>query len=129
MILVRMFRLAALLSAVIAVSGCSTFTSTTDGVAVTVEGITDTTSSTTDLVTPDSDGKAAAFVSARFEILRYEAARGSGENLVTLAALLGEPDPAHFALWMKNNYDDLFAGLAHPRELLARIEYQRGRLG
>ena len=81
---------------------------------------------TTSTSSASTDNK-SAFVESRFAAIRYDAARGYGENLDTLATLLGEPDRAEFARWMKAHYGDLFVGLDTPSELLARIETQRGR--
>lgn len=78
---------------------------------------------TSDLSTDDK----SAFVESRFAAIRYDAARGYGENLDTLATLLGEPDRAEFARWMKAHYSDLFVGLDAPSELLVRLETQRSR--
>ena len=77
---------------------------------------------------PSKDDK-SAFVDSRFAAIRYDAARGYGENLDTLATLLGEPDRAEFAHWMKAHFENLFVGLDRPSELLVRIEVLRGREG
>jgi hypothetical protein len=103
------------------ISSCSVINTVGEGVSSTVEGISAISSSTT------PDGKSAAFVEERFASIRSEAARGEGEHLDTLAKLLGEPDRADFARFMKERYDDLFTGLQQPRELLARIDRYRGR--
>lgn len=102
------------------VSGCSIINTVGDGLSSTVEGITDVTSSST------SDEASASFVETRFASIRTEAARGEGENLDSLAKLLGETDRADFARFMKERYGELFTGLQQPRELLARIDRYRG---
>ena len=101
---------------------CSVIETVVDGVSGTVEGISQTTSSTT------SDDKSATFVETRFAAIRSEAARGEGEHLDSLAKLLGETDRADFARFMKQHYSDLFVELQEPRELLTRIDhYRHGR--
>lgn len=101
-------------------SGCSTVNTVGDALSSTVEGITDVTSSST------SDEASASFVETRFASIRTEAARGEGENLDSLAKLLGEADRADFARFMQQRYGELFTGLEQPRELLARIDRYRG---
>src|SRR5882672_4262304 len=66
------------------------------------------------------DSKKSAFVNDRFKAIRAEAARGQGENVEALAAMLGEPDRKEFARWMQTNYTPLFTDLKTPDELLAR---------
>lgn len=100
---------------------CSVINTATEGVGSTVEGITNATRSTT------SDDKSASFIENRFASIRAEAARGGGENLDSLAKLLGETDRADFARFMKTRYADLFTDLERPRDLLARIDRYRGR--
>lgn len=85
------------------------------------------TTTSTSSTTGSSKNERTAFVESRFAAIRYDAARGYGENLDTLASLLGEPDRREFARWMKANYRDLFAGPDIPSQLLARIETQRNR--
>mgnify|MGYP005845455693 CR=1 FL=1 len=107
-------------------SACSALSTTTDGIAAGFGSTTDATGSTT------PDGKSAAgarpeaFVRHRFEAIRFEAARGEGENIETLAMLLGERDRAGFGQWMKRHYATLFADLRQPVDLLTRIERGRG---
>ncbi len=108
-----------LLALAAASTGCSFISTTTDTTSDMVYSITDGISSTT----PSS--AAVEFVNARFDALRAEAARGEGENLDSLAALLGERDRAVFAGFMKDHYAALFANLDEPRGLLARIEAER----
>ena len=105
--------------------GCSMIGTTTNGVSSTVGSIGDATSSTTGAF----KGGKSAFVESRFAAIRYDAARGYGENLDTLATLLGEPDRAEFARWMKVHYGELFMDLDTPSELLVRIEARRSREG
>jgi hypothetical protein len=99
--------------------GCSVLQTVTNGVSSTVDGMTNVTSSST------SDQQSSAFVETRFAAIRSEAARGAGEDLDSLAKLLGEPDRVAFARFMKERYTDLFTGLREPRELLARIHHFR----
>ena len=89
--------------------------------------ISTTSSQTSSYTTDGFEDDKAAFVESRFDAIRYDAARGYGENLDTLATLLGEPDRAEFARWMKAHFGDLFVGLDTPSELLVRIEAQRSR--
>lgn len=100
---------------------CSVINTVGEGLSSTVEGITNVTSSTT------SDDKSASFIEDRFASIRAEAARGEGENLDSLAKLLGETDRADFARFMKARYADLFTDLEQPRDLLSRIDRYRGR--
>lgn len=100
--------------------GCSVLQTVTDGVGSTVDGMTNVTSSTT------SDEQSSAFVETRFAAIRSEAAHGAGEDLDSLARLLGETDRVAFARFMKERYTDLFTGLKEPRDLLGRIHYFRG---
>lgn len=110
-------------------SACSAFSTTTDSIAAGFGSTTDGSRSTT------PDGKSAkgerpeAFVRHRFEAIRFEAARGEGENIDTLAVLLGERDRAAFGHWMKRNYATLFSDLRQPVDLLTRIEQSRGQNG
>ncbi len=117
------------LAVLVALGGCSLFTSTTDGIAAGFGSTTDASGSTT----PDSKSargvQAEAFVRERFEAIRFEAARGGGENIDALAMLLGESDRAQFGRWMKQNYAGLFRDLEQPVELLVRIEARRARSG
>jgi hypothetical protein len=108
-------------------TACSAFSTTTDGIAAGFGSTTDGSRSTT----PDSKSargeRPEAFVRHRFEAIRFEAARGEGENIDTLAVLLGERDRAGFGQWMKRNYATLFADLRQPVDLLTRIEQRRGQ--
>lgn len=107
----------------LAVTGCSAFTTTTDGVTSAFNSVTDTISSTT------GSKSAGAFVGTRFAAIRFEAAKGEGEHLDSLAQLLGESDRPAFARFMKDNYARLFEGLSEPQELVSRIELYRGARG
>ena len=111
----------------LALGACSSIATTTDTTSAAIKTVSDTTSSTTDVVTPE--GSKSAFVHERFDALRVEAARGDGENLDSLAVLLGETDRAAFSRWMKANYVLLFSDIQKPEELLARIERYRGSRG
>ncbi len=102
-------------------SGCSTPTGTTSDVT---ESATNSVSKISQSSSDDS--KKTAFINDRFEAIRFEAAKGGGENIDALAALLGEPDRQDFARWMKTNYAPLFADLRQPTELLTRIREHRG---
>ncbi len=110
-------------------SACSAITTTTDGISAGFGSTTDASASTM----PDSRSatgtRPEAFVRERLEAIRFEAARGEGENLDALAALLGERDRTAFGQWMKRNYATLFADLRQPGDLLARIERGRGHSG
>jgi Protein of unknown function (DUF3015) len=107
-------------------AGCQVLSTTTNSVTSALNSLSDTASSTSG---SSGSGNKSAFVGTRFEAIRFEAARGEGENLDSLAQLLGEPDRAAFAQWMHANYARLFTGLAGPDELLARIEEYRGYRG
>jgi hypothetical protein len=117
------FTRAGLLALPLAVTGCSMFTTTTDGVTSAFNSVTDTISSTT------GSKSAGAFVGTRFAAIRFEAAKGEGEHLDSLAQLLGETDRPAFARFMKDNYARLFEGLSEPQELVSRIELYRGARG
>jgi hypothetical protein len=116
------FTRAGLLALPLAVTGCSMFTTTTDTTTSAVNSVTDAISSTT-----GDSKKAGAFVDTRFAAIRFEAAKGEGEHLDSLAALLGEQDRAGFARFMQDNYAQLFTNLDTPQELLVRIEQRRPR--
>ena len=109
--------------------GCSGFVTTTNGVTSSAQSIGDASTSTSDgttnLFKSKDDAKTAAFVNGRFEAIRYQAARGAGEDLDALATLLHEPDRAQFARWMKDHYEGLFSGVVEPRELLVRLDFYR----
>lgn len=92
-----------------------------------VSQVSSTSSRLSSSTSGTSEGDKSAFVEARFAAIRYDAARGYGENLDTLATLLGEPDRVEFARWMKAHYGDLFVGLDAPSQLLVRIEARRRR--
>jgi Protein of unknown function (DUF3015) len=100
---------------------CSIIDTVGESLSSTADGMTNVTSSTT------SDDKSASFIENRFASIRAEAARGEGENLDSLAKLLGETDRADFARFMKARYADLFTDLEQPRDLLSRIDRYRSR--
>jgi hypothetical protein len=118
-----MFTRMSLLVLPLAVTGCSIFISTSDGVTSAINSVTDSISSTTDSKSTN------AFIGARFAAIRFEAAKGEGEHLDSLAQLLGETDRPAFARFMKDNYASLFEGLSEPQELVSRIELYRGTRG
>jgi predicted small secreted protein len=109
-----------LLSACALLAGCETVTDLG-------QSATDTVSSAVSSSTPESSKR--AFVNDRFKAIRAEAAKGQGENVEALAAMLGERDRQEFARWMQANYAPLFTDLKTPDELLARIENRRGDRG
>jgi hypothetical protein len=111
-----------LLGAGALLAGCVTDT-TSDVVQSATNTVTGVLSSTS----PDSDR--SAFVSDRFKAIRAEAAKGQGENVDALAAMLGESDREEFARWMQTNYKPLFTDLKTPEELLARIKNLRSSNG
>ncbi len=120
---------AAVLGVAVLLGGCVTAT-TTDGVETTTDGVEAVTKSVSSISHSTSgDEKKTAFVTDRFEAIRFESAKGAGENVETLAALLGETDAKVFARWMKANYAPLFADLKNPQELLARIQAHRNTSG
>ena len=102
--------------------GCSTTPTgtTSDTIGSTTNGVSKVVSSTS----PDS--MKSAFVNDRFEAIRFESAKGEGENVESLATLLGEQDRKGFAVWMKTNYQPLFTELKKPDDLLLRIQQRRG---
>jgi len=117
---IGLFGCATLLGACVTTTAPTTTLETiTDGLKSTSNAVTNVVSSTT----PDS--KKSAFVTDRYDAIRFEAAKGEGENIDSLATLLGENDRGDFAQWMKANYTPLFANLKEPKELLARIERRR----
>ena len=103
-------------------TGCVTET-TTDVLKSATGTVTGVLSSTS----PDS--AKTAFVNDRFKAIRADAARGEGENVDALAAMLGEPDRKEFARWMQTNYAPLFTDLKKPDDLLTRIQSRRGSSG
>jgi hypothetical protein len=120
-------RVALAAGAALSLSACSMLTTTTDGIAAGFGSTTDGSRSTTPDGKSARGAQAEVFVRERFEAIRFEAARGQGENIESLAALLGERDRAAFGQWMKHNYAVLFTDLGEPTDLLARIEQRRGR--
>jgi len=99
-----------ILVAAISVTGC------------TITDVTSSTSGTLDTVTPDVTLN--NFVNLRLASIQKEAAQGSGENLETLAKLMGKSDKQAFSTWVHSNYDVLFSNLQEPSQLISRIEIQ-----
>lgn len=112
-----------IICAAVWLGGCGMPGTTTDVAQSVTNTVTDASKSTT------PDKKKSAFVNDRFDAIRFEAAKGGGENVEALAVLLGEPDAQAFARWMKTNYAPLFADLRKPDELLVRIQVRRGISG
>lgn len=56
----------------------------------------------------DDFAQAHDFADSQSVALRREAATGSGENIDSLAALLGEDNNDAFGRWMQNNYAELY---------------------
>ena len=75
-----------------------------------VESVTNSITNVTESTTP-SDKNKSAFIKDRFDAIRFEAAKGEGENIDTLAAMLGETNRQEFARWMQNHYASLFGDL------------------
>lgn len=92
----------------------------------TITEVTSTTSGAVDAVTPDVTLN--KFVDMRLVSIKKEAAMGEGENLDTLAALMGKTDKHAFSNWLHNNYEDLFQNLKEPAQLISRIETQGSEL-
>ena len=88
----------------------------------TIVEVTSSTSGTLDAVTPDITLN--KFVDLRFANIQKDAAQGDGENLDTLAKLMGKSDRKAFSTWVHNNYENLFSDLAEPSQLISRIETQ-----
>lgn len=109
-------------------AGCSLITSTNDAIVDSFHATTNSSSSTSHSFGGDQskrNGQAVAFVQSQLPYIREDAARGSGEDLNTLAYLLGEKDPQAFAQWMQGHYRVLFTHLKQPRDLLTRIHAYR----
>lgn len=69
----------------------------------------------------DNDfAQAQDFADTQAVALRREAATGEGENLDSLAALLGEQDPAAFGQWMQAHYAELYGDKMQAQPNLAR---------
>ena len=83
---------------------------------------TSTTSGVVDTVTPDITLN--KFVNLRLASIQKEAAQGQGENLDTLASLMGKSDKQAFSSWVHSNYNQLFSDLNEPSQLISRIESQ-----
>lgn len=112
--------------------GCSAISTTTDTTAAIGSGITNavgaSTNGTTNMSKSDDAElvRATAFVKSQMVFLRRDAAAGEGENLDTLASLMGEPDKQAFARWMQAHYQSLFDVQRSPEALVNYIATQRG---
>ena len=109
-------------------AGCSLITSTNDAIVNSFHATTNSSSSTSHSFGGDQskrNGQAVAFVQSQLPYIRADAARGSGEDLNTLAYLLGEKNQQAFAQWMQSHYQVLFTNLKQPRDLLTRIHTYR----
>lgn len=70
----------------------------------------------------DNFAQAHDFADSQSVALRREAATGGGENLDSLAALLGEDNPDAFGRWMQANYAELYGPQApQNRNVVDRI--------
>lgn len=108
-------------------AGCSLITSTNDAIVDSFHATTNSSSSTSHSFGDQSKSntRAVAFVQSQLPSIREDAARGQGEDLDTLAYLLGENDPQAFAKWMQGHYQVLFTDLKQPKDLLTRINTYR----
>ncbi len=104
---------AALVASTLLLSGCS------------ITDFTSSTSDTVDAATPDVSLN--RFVDTRIAAIQQEAANGQGENLDTLAYMLGKQNKAAFGGWMQAHYNELFTGLNQPTELLSRIKAEQAK--
>lgn len=76
----------------------------------------------------DNDfAQAREFSDSQAVALKREAATGEGENIDSLAALLGEQDSDAFGQWMQANYADLYGAdtSSAPSNLADRIVAMR----
>ena len=76
----------------------------------------------------DNDfAQAREFSDSQSVALKREAATGEGENIDSLAALLGEQDSDAFGQWMQANYADLYGAdtSSAPSNLADRIVAMR----
>lgn len=76
-------------------------------------------------VDEDDFAQAQDFADTRAVALRREAAAGGGENLDSLATLLGEQDTAAFGAWMQTHYAELYAPGHDDENLANRIVAMR----
>ena len=105
-------------------TGCGITINAVETVSDTVQTITNITSS--GFNDSDSDRTAAAFIENNFDNLSAQAARGGGEAVDSLAALLAESNTSEFSRWLQANYDYVFTD----RELtLTRIRAGRPAVG
>jgi DUF3015 family protein len=118
----RMTGIALVYSAILASACTTTPTGTT-------KDIFDFTSSTTGRSWYGEDGllrpehRPIAFTTANYETVKHDIARGQGEHLVSLAALLGV-SPARFGefgLYAQARYADLESPRTTPEELLVSL--------
>lgn len=111
--------------------GCSLLSSTTDTAAHISDAFVDSVAATTDGTTGLSKSgesklaRATAFVKSQIVFLRRDAAAGEGENLDTLASLMGEQDKQAFGRWMQAHYQNLFGVQRSPEGLVNYIATQR----
>lgn len=95
----------------------------------TTKDMFDFTSSTTGRSWYNEDGvlrsehRPIAFATANYETVKRDIARGQGEHLVSLAALLGVPPVRfdEFGLFAQARYADLESPRTTPEELLASL--------
>lgn len=124
------FRIAAFLSLPWLVSSCAITESTTETVGNTVNASIKFTSSTSPGQSSSArDQKVYAFTAVNFDRIREDMARGGGEHLTALAALLEiapSEQPAFFALTQKS-FPTLFSSdQTTPEELLAKLDRAMG---
>lgn len=120
------FNIAALVGVMWLLSSCALTESTTETVGNTVDASLDFTSSTSPGQSANArDPKVYAFTAVNFERVREDMARGGGEYLTSLAALMGIPEaeqPEFFAL-TKESFPTLFGSdETTPEQLLARLD-------
>lgn len=72
-------------------------------------------------VDDDDFAQAHDFADTQAVALKREAASGGGENIDSLAALLGEDDPDDLGAWMQANYAELYGRDADERNPVDRI--------
>ena len=125
------------LLASLAASGCSTMTvATHQSVDVTAQSANASTQATRASFNATTDStrdtrqatyrSSLAFVRTNMQPIRREAARGYGDNVTALAALLHVSHRQAFARWMQRNYQPLFSDVNGPGQLLKRIYARRG---
>ena len=72
-------------------------------------------------VDDDDFAQAHDFADTQAVALKREAATGGGENIDSLAALLGEDDASDLGAWMQANYAELYGRDAGARNPVDRI--------